>query len=259
MSSGANRPGRTSTRPSAGSLPSPFPAGYTPATVGPCRAASVPVAETAKAGTYFDGEDDYLECEDARLALSAVGTIAGWFVWTRGRASLLRDSATFGGWSLGHDLGGHLAYRVAGSDQVTPVAIETLRVGWHHYALVKNGSEVVYYLDGQVIHEWFGAIDSPAVMPWRVMRDGPSDDRIEGMAAELVLYPLALTSRQVLAYWLSGQHRLLPNELPVRRSEPPSRLGQLFFDRQEATASLYDLQSLQTRAAKPPVLRLLGD
>jgi hypothetical protein len=134
-------------------------------------------------------------------------TVEGWFIWLTGAAALLRDATPGpGGWSLGYDEGGRLAYRAAGCSRTTGALADDLRGGWHHYVLAKGGSGVVYYLDGRAIDRWTGAPDVDPVNPWTAMHDG--EDFIEGYAGDVAFYVRPLRAERVELHWQVGRTRV---------------------------------------------------
>lgn len=158
--------------------------------------------EFGKVGRYCDGRSDYILIP---MAIDgATSSLEGWFVWIGGEGSLLRDATSDGGWSLGHDDGGHLAYRAAGIDRVTSVPVETLRDGWHHYAVTKDEQHVAYYLDGEKVDEWDGAPNDGGRGPWTTMHDAPSNTYVEGFVAQITFFDYALMAEEVKGHREAG-------------------------------------------------------
>jgi hypothetical protein len=163
------------------------------------------VDEFKDVGRYFDGVGD-----SAAMTGPPGGrtiTVEGWFIWLLGGASLLRDATPDpGGWSLGYDEGGRLAYRAAGCSRTTETPVDALRAGWHHYVLAKGGSGVTYYLDARPIDRWKGAPDVNPVNPWTAMHDG--ENFIEGYAADVAFYERPMRAERVELHWQLGRQRV---------------------------------------------------
>jgi acid phosphatase type 7 len=134
--------------------------------------------------------------------MSAIGSVEGWFQWGAGSA-LMRDNTKGGkgGWILGYDDGGRLAYRVAGKSFRTRVPMVRLRRGWHHYALVKNGANVALYVDGRRVHRGRGVRNRPQRRPWHVMRNGTHKGFSTGRADEIAIYNAPLSGSAVRRHY----------------------------------------------------------
>jgi hypothetical protein len=144
---------------------------------------------------YFDGSSSVAL---SGPSLSTDGTIAGWFYWTAGNASLLRDNTCGTGWILGYNSSGNLAFRAGGSTYSTGVAVSGLQNRWTHYTLTKSGSSVAYYIDGQLIYTDTGAGNTAATMPWQVIKNGScSGQYATGSVDEIKIYDYARTPAQV--------------------------------------------------------------
>jgi hypothetical protein len=167
--------------------------------------AFVSADEWAKVGRYFNGVDEYVTGDVAPA--SSHLTIEGWFIWLAGQGALLRDATPVGGWSLGHDVDGHLAYTVAGTTRITATPVDSLRSGWHHHVLTKDGDTVAYYLDSVCIDTWSGGGDGDLAVPWTLMHDAAAGTFIEGFAADFALYEHALPVERVIAHWEAGKDR----------------------------------------------------
>jgi len=181
-----------------------------------------PLGDTA-AG--FDGVSGELQAPGA--ALSAAGTLEGWFRWRTG-PTVMRDDTSAGGsgWLPAFDSGGSLAYRLGGGGFNTGVPIEDIRDGaWHHVVATKDGAEARLYVDGVLVHAGSGAGTQPATPPWHVMRNGTRTVFSEGEADELAFYSRALTADEVVdhrAVALALASAPLPEAPPPPAAEPPA-------------------------------------
>jgi hypothetical protein len=146
----------------------------------------------------FDGIDD-----EMYAAAPATGTLEGWFFWEAGVA-LMRDSTSGGGWILAFDSAGRVAYRVAGTTFVTPLATADVRDGWHHVVVTVDGGQTAFYLDGTLVHGAPAVVTAPA-MPWHVMRNGTTAQYTRGRADDVAVYAVALTADAVLALFRAGR------------------------------------------------------
>jgi concanavalin A-like lectin/glucanase superfamily protein len=131
-------------------------------------------------------------------ALTANGTMEGWFRWRTGTAVMRDHTGPSGGWLLAFNSGGTLRYRVGGSGFNTGMPIEDVRDGaWHHLVATKQGAAARLYVDGVEVHSDTGAGSDPAATPWHVMRNGANEVFSEGEADEVALYTRALTAAEV--------------------------------------------------------------
>ena len=153
---------------------------------GPALGARGALSADADTAARFDGVDDEMQAGAA-----ATGTLEGWFFWEAGVA-LMRDSTTSGGWIATFDSGGRVAYRVAGTTFMTPLATADVRDGWHHVALTVAGGATAFYLDGALVHSGTGAGAAGPVMPWHVMRNGTTTQYARGRADEVAVYGSSL-------------------------------------------------------------------
>jgi hypothetical protein len=139
-------------------------------------------------------------------ALSTSGSLEGWFYWQGGNA-LARDqtsSPTYG-WILAYDSSGSLKYRVAGKTFSTGRGTASVMNGWHHFVVTKNGGSVAFYLDGQRVNSGTGAPNTPATMPWHVMRNGAYSTYAQGRADEVAVYGVALDALTVQQHYNAGK------------------------------------------------------
>jgi hypothetical protein len=152
----------------------------------------------------FDGTSG--EMAVSGPSLSTVGSVEGWFYWEGGNA-LVRDqtsSPTYG-WILAYDSGGSLKYRVAGKTFSTGRSTASVKNGWHHVVVTKNGGSVAFYLDGQLVNSGTGAPNSAATMPWHVMRNGAYATYAQGRADEVAVYGVALDGATVQQHYNAGR------------------------------------------------------
>ena len=183
-----------------------------------------PVGDTVAS---FDGASGELVAPGP--ALSGPGaTIEGWFNWRAG-TSVMRDSTATGaeGWLPAFNSAGNLHYRLGGGGFNTGLPVTRLRDGaWHHVAAVKDGAAARLYIDGALVHQaGSGAGATPAVSPWRVMRNGTNAVFSEGEADEVALYTRALGPAEIRArYDLARAIAAapLPAEPTPPAAEPPA-------------------------------------
>jgi Concanavalin A-like lectin/glucanases superfamily len=163
------------------------------------------LAGQTNTATRFDGASG--EMTAGSPALSAAGSVEGWFKWSSGVA-LMRDHSTYsaGGWILAYDSGGFVKFRVAGKTYTTTRTSASLRDGgWHHVVLTKNGGAVVLYIDGQPLYSGTGASNVAVVGPWHVMRNGAYNQFSGGLADEVALYSTALPAATVQQHYAAGR------------------------------------------------------
>jgi hypothetical protein len=156
----------------------------------------------ADSATRFDGADD--EVQTGVAAITATGTVEGWFFW-EGGVALMRDSTSSGGWIVAFDSGGHVAYRVAGTTFTTSLATGNVRDGWHHVALTVADGATAFYLDGALVHSGIGAGAAAAAMPWHFMRNGTTSQYTRGRADEVAVYGAALSAATIRAHFETGR------------------------------------------------------
>jgi glucose/arabinose dehydrogenase len=150
----------------------------------------------------FDGVNDEMSAPGP--ALTAQGSIEGWFNWEAGVA-VMRDNTSSGGWILAYDSGGQLAYRVGGKTFVTSRTTASLRNGWHQVVLTVSGGNTSFYVDGALAHQGSGAPASASRGPWHVMRNGTLPNQFaSGRADEVAIYTQALPATTVLAHYQAG-------------------------------------------------------
>jgi len=146
----------------------------------------------------FDGTAG--EMTAATPALTTSGTLEGWFHWQAGVAVLRDDTSTSGtGWILAYDSGGKIACRAGGTALVSTTEVASVRAGWHHLALTRDGEDVRLYLDGRRL-SLPGASPGPAssAVPWHVMRNGNSTTQYtRGRADEVAIYDGPLTASDI--------------------------------------------------------------
>lgn len=176
----------------------------------------------------FDGGTASLEADGPTVATSA--TIEGWFRWFAGEI-LLKDDSSAGGWQIGQS-GTKLGYRVTGRVYRTTRGIGRVRDGaWHHIAVTKDGPRVAIYVDGRRVDRGDGASNTPPVMPWHIMRDGPFEDHTQGDADEVAIYNRALSAATVRRHYLDGVARRAPSTIvdgpdgPTNLADPVFRLS----------------------------------
>ena len=166
---------------------------------GPALGARGALSADADTAARFDGVDD-----EMHAGAAATGTLEGWFFWEAGVA-LMRDSTTSGGWIAAFDSGGRVAYRVAGTTFMTPLATADVRDGWHHVALTVAGGATAFYLDGALVHSGTGAGAAGPVMPWHVMRNGTTTQYARGRADEVAVYGSSLPAETIAAHFEAGR------------------------------------------------------
>jgi Concanavalin A-like lectin/glucanases superfamily len=139
-------------------------------------------------------------------ALAASGSIEGWFNWQSGVA-LMRDGTSTGstGWILAYDRSGYLYYRVGGTSFNTGRATASIRNGWHHFVATKDGSNVAFYIDGQLVRRSTAAASTAPTMPWHIMRNGGYAQFTRGSADEVAAYNVALSPATVQEHYNAGR------------------------------------------------------
>jgi hypothetical protein len=135
--------------------------------------------------------------------LSTAGSIEGWFLWRAG-VGVMRDHTSSGGWIPAYDAGGALSYRVGGSTFNTGRSASSIRGGWHHLVVTKDGGNSAFYVDGQLVHTGSGAGNAAAAMPWHVMRNGTYNQYAEGSADDVAIYDTALPAAVVRDHFEIG-------------------------------------------------------
>ena len=152
----------------------------------------------------FDGTAGELTTPGPVLP-ATFGSLEGWFNW-QGGVALMRDgsSAPGTGWILAYDSGGSLSYRLGGTSFSTGLTTASVRNGWHHFVATKDGTNVAFYLDGQLKHSATGAGDVAPVMPWHVMRNGGYPQFTQGQADEIAIYNVALSAATVQQHYKAG-------------------------------------------------------
>ena len=145
----------------------------------------------------FDGVSG--EMSVSTPVLSTSGTLEGWFEWQAGVAVMRDHNASPGtGWILAFESGGRIACRAGGTNLVSSTTVASIRDGWHHYALTREGDDVRLYLDGR-------RLDLPATppgnaassAPWHIMRNGSSAAQYtRGRADEVAVYDRRATRRR---------------------------------------------------------------
>jgi acid phosphatase type 7 len=152
-------------------------------------------------------------------ALAQAGSVEGWFRWSDG-TTLMRDDTAQGGWHIARATGGRLSFRVGGVRFLTERAIGSVRDGaWHHIVLSKVGDFVTLHIDGRRVFAGTGAPNTPTVMPWHVMRDGPFPEHSLGAADELAFYDRALPAATIRRHYRAG----VASQAPVTRVAGPPR------------------------------------
>ena len=202
---------------------------------GPGLGARGALSADADTSARFDGVDDEMQA-----GASATATIEGWFFW-EGGVALMRDSTTSAGWSVAFDSGGRVAYRIAGTTFVTPLATADVRDGWHHVALTVAGGATGFYLDGTRAHSGTVAGTAAPVMPWHVMRNGTTTQYTRGRADEVAVYDNALSAATIRAHFEAGRDvtDTAAPAAPTALTATP-RLGRVELDWSEATAQDLD-------------------
>lgn len=146
----------------------------------------------------FDGSAGEMTASTPPLTTS--GTLEGWFQWQSGVAIMRDDTSTAGaGWILAYANGDRIACRAGGTPLVSTQLVSSVRTGWHHFALTRDGDDVRLYLDGVRLTL---ADDPPgpasSAMPWHVMRNGNSPrEYTRGSADEVAVYAGALTAADI--------------------------------------------------------------
>lgn len=138
-------------------------------------------------------------------------TIQGWFYWKSG-ITLMRDfgwgpSDPLGGWALGINIGGRLQFDAGERRFSTGVSVAGLQNAWHHYAMVKSGGTVRYYIDGEQVFTASGVGNTkPVQSPWYVMKNGrhvsgnDAVDYTSGFVDDIRIYNRALAEAEIKAY-----------------------------------------------------------
>ena len=146
----------------------------------------------------FDGTAG--EMTAATPPLTTSGTLEGWFHWQQGVALMRDHTSTSGtGWILAYGTGGLIACRAGGTPLISKKEVASVRLGWHHFALTRDGRDVRLYLDGERL-ELPDADPGPAssAVPWHVMRNGNSPtEYTRGPADEVAVYAGALTAADI--------------------------------------------------------------
>jgi BNR repeat-containing family member/PKD domain/Concanavalin A-like lectin/glucanases superfamily len=139
-------------------------------------------------------------------ALAASGSLEGWFDW-RGGVALMRDASSAGGtgWILAFDSGGSLLYRLGGKSFNTGRTTASVQNGWHHFVVTKDGGNVAFYLDGQLVHSGTGAGSVAPTMPWHVMKNGGYAQFAAGGADEVAVYNVPLSAATVQQHYNVGR------------------------------------------------------
>jgi hypothetical protein len=119
--------------------------------------------------------------------------------------ALMRDNTSSGGWILAYDNAGTLSYRVAGKSYSTGRSTTSVRNGWHHIALTKNGKAVAFYLDGEPIASGQNAPDTGTVAPWHFMHNGTYAQYSKGRGDEIAVYGAALSSSTIQQHYNAGR------------------------------------------------------
>ena len=138
-------------------------------------------------------------------ALTATGSLEGWFYW-QGGVALMRDNTGAGGtgWILAYDCSGSVCYRLGGTSFNSGRATSSVKNGWHQLVATKNGGNVAFYIDGQLVHSGSGAGSTAPTMPWHVMRNGGYAQFTQGRADEVAAYNSALSAADVQSHYNAG-------------------------------------------------------
>ncbi|MFL5866834.1 MAG: BNR-4 repeat-containing protein [Thermoleophilaceae bacterium] len=152
----------------------------------------------------FDGVGG--EMSTAGPALAASGSLEGWFDW-RGGVAVMRDGTSAGGagWILAYDSNGSLLYRLGGKSFNTGRTTASVQSGWHHFVVTKDGGNVAFYLDGQLVHSGTGAPATAPTTPWHVMRNGGYAQFAQGGADEVAVYNVPLSAATVQQHYNAGK------------------------------------------------------
>src|SRR3989344_3278833 len=154
----------------------------------------------------FDGGNDQIVISSGP-SVSTNATIAGWFYWQSGVASLIRDDRSGFGWILaceGSCPAGTIIFRVGNSKFNTGVNSASYLNKWTHYAVTKNGGAVVYYLNGIQVYASTGAGNTQNVLPWHIMMNGQNAQYIRGMTDDVRLYNRALSAEAIKRLYNMG-------------------------------------------------------
>jgi BNR repeat-containing family member/PKD domain/Concanavalin A-like lectin/glucanases superfamily len=162
------------------------------------------LAADANTSVTFDGIGGEMSAPGPALAATA-GSLEGWFNW-QGGVALMRDGTTAGGWILAYDSGGSLYYRLGGTSFNTGLTTASVRTGWHHFAATTDGTNVAFYLDGQLKHTATGAGTAAPTMPWHIMRNGGYAQYTQGQADEVAIYNVALPATTVQQHYNAGKN-----------------------------------------------------
>jgi len=154
----------------------------------------------------FDGVNDQIVISSGP-SVSTNATIAGWFYWQSGVASLIRDDTSGFGWILAYDgnfPAGTIIFRVGNSEFNTGVNSASYLNKWTHYAVTKNGGAVVYYLNGIQVYASTGAGNTQNVLPWHIMMNGQNAQYIRGMTDDVRIYNRALSAEEIKRLYNMG-------------------------------------------------------
>ncbi|MFL5869365.1 MAG: LamG-like jellyroll fold domain-containing protein, partial [Thermoleophilaceae bacterium] len=77
--------------------------------------------------------------------------------------------------------------------------------GWHHFVVTKDGGNVAFYLDGQLVHSGTGAPATAPTTPWHVMRNGGYAQFAQGGADEVAVYNVPLSAATVQQHYNAGK------------------------------------------------------
>jgi len=168
------------------------------------------LAGDPNASVSFDGTSGEMTVSTPSLTGTS-GTLEGWFNWQGGEA-LMRDdtAAPDAGWILAYDSRGSLDFRLGGTTFTTGLATNSVRGGWHYFAATKDGADVAFYLDGQLVGTATGAGNTGPAGPWHVMRDGGYAQFTRGQADEIAVYDVALSPATVQEHYSAGKGASAP-------------------------------------------------
>ncbi|MDQ3014705.1 MAG: LamG domain-containing protein [bacterium] len=156
----------------------------------------------------FDGTNEEVTISSGPT-LTTTATIAGWFYWDTSdadAASLIRDNtgSSGTGWIFTYTNGTGLAFRIGGTTFLTSIVAAPYQNKWTHYAVVKNGSAVTYYLDGILAYSSSGAPNTANALPWHVMKNGTGGESLKGKADDIRMYNRALSASEVATLYGSS-------------------------------------------------------